>query len=68
MFELEDALYELEEATATLGFLWTAFAEGDSIVDSDELAAVVCMLYKKQRSILEQLKTVLENNLNKAKN
>lgn len=43
--DFENALYELEQTTATLGFVQTAFAEGESLIDNDESAATIYMLY-----------------------
>ena len=37
--DFEDALYELEQTTATLGFIQTAFAEGDSLIEAGESSA-----------------------------
>lgn len=48
--DFENALYELEQTTATLGFVQTAFAEGESLIDNDESAATIYMLYSRQRS------------------
>ena len=42
--DFEDALYELEQTTATLGFIQTAFAEGDSLIDDSESSAAIYML------------------------
>ena len=55
----ENALYELEQTTDTLGFVQTAFAEGESLIDNDESAATIYMLYSRQRSIVNKLKEVL---------
>lgn len=63
--DFEDALYELEQTTATLGFIQTAFAEGDSLIDGDESSAAIYMLYRKQNDILQKFKNVLESNSNK---
>lgn len=41
LVKFDDTLFELEQTTATLGFMQTAFAEGSSIVDNDESAAVI---------------------------
>ena len=57
--DFENALYELEQTTATLGFVQTAFAEGESLIDNDESAAAIYMLYSRQRSIVNKLKEVL---------
>lgn len=57
--DFENALYELEQTTATLGFVQTAFAEGESLIDNDESAANIYMLYSRQRSIVNKLKEVL---------
>ena len=54
--DFENALYELEQTTATLGFVQTAFAEGESLIDNDESAAAIYMLYSRQRSIVNKLK------------
>ena len=48
-----------EQTTATLGFVQTAFAEGESLIDNDESAATIYMLYSRQRSIVNKLKEVL---------
>ncbi len=63
--DFEDALYELEQTTATLGFIQTAFAEGDSHISDDESSLAIYMLYRKQNNILHKFKKVLESNLNK---
>mgnify|MGYP001163068052 FL=1 len=42
----ENALYELEQTTATLGFVQTAFAEGESLIDNDESAATIYVIFK----------------------
>ena len=57
--DFENALYELEQTTATLGFVQTAFAEGESLIDNAESAATIYMLYSRQRSIVNKLKEVL---------
>ena len=57
--DFENALYELEQTTATLGFVQTAFAEGEYLIDNDESAATIYMLYSRQRSIVNKLKEVL---------
>lgn len=57
--DFENALYELEQTTATLGFVQTAFAEGESLIDNEESAAAIYMLYSRQRSIVNKLKEVL---------
>lgn len=57
--DFENALYELEQTTATLGFVQTAFAEGESLIDNDESAATIYMLHSRQRSIVNKLKEVL---------
>lgn len=57
--DFENALYELEQTTATLGFVQIAFAEGESLIDNDESAATIYMLYSRQRSIVNKLKEVL---------
>lgn len=59
--DFEDALYELEQTTATLGFIQTAFAEGDSLIDNSESSAAIYMLYTKQNNIVKRLKEVLIN-------
>ncbi len=59
--DFEDALYELEQTTATLGFIQTAFAEGDSLIDDSESSAAIYMLYTKQNNIVKRLKEVLNN-------
>ena len=57
--DFENALYELEQTTATLGFVQTAFADGEPLIDNDESAATIYMLYSRQRSIVNKLKEVL---------
>lgn len=57
--DFENALYELEQTTATLGFIQTAFAEGDSLIEASESSAAIYMLYSRQRSIVNKLKEVL---------
>lgn len=59
--DFEDALYELEQTTATLGFIQTTFAEGDSLIDDSESSAAIYMLYTKQNNIVKRLKEVLIN-------
>lgn len=59
--DFEDALYELEQTTATLGFIQTAFAEGDSLIGAGESSAAIYMLYTKQNNIVKRLKEVLDN-------
>ena len=59
--DFEDALYELEQTTATLGFIQTAFAESDSLIDDSESSAAIYMLYTKQNNIVKKLKEVLIN-------
>ena len=58
----EDAVYELEQTTALLGFIQTAIEKEDSCVDNDEAAAAIYMLYIQQNNLIKKLKTVLENN------
>lgn len=58
----EDAVYELEQTTAILGFIQTAIEKDDSSVDNDEAAAAIYMLYIQQNNLIKKLKTVLENN------
>mgnify|MGYP000577411629 FL=1 len=59
--DFEDALYELEQTTETIGFIQTAFAEGDSLIDDSESSAAIYMLYTKQNNIVKRLKEVLIN-------
>lgn len=59
--DFEDALYELKQTTATLGFIQAAFAEGDSLIDDSESSAAIYMLYTKQNNIVKRLKEVLIN-------
>ena len=59
--DFEDALYELEQTTATLWFIQTAFAECDSLIDDSESSAAIYMLYTKQNNIVKRLKEVLIN-------
>nr|DAL18518.1 MAG TPA_asm: hypothetical protein [Caudoviricetes sp.] len=59
--DFENALYELEQTTATLGFIQTAFAEGDSLIEASESPAAIYMLYSKQNNIVKRLKEVLNN-------
>lgn len=59
--DFEDALYELEQTTATLGFIQTAFAEGDSLIGAGESSAAIYMLYTKQNNIVKRFKEVLNN-------
>ena len=59
--DFENALYELEQTTATLGFIQTAFAEGHSLIDGDESSAAIHMLYTKQNNIVKRLKDILSN-------
>ena len=59
--DFEKALYELEQTTATLGFIQTAFAEGDSLIEASESPAAIYMLYSKQNNIVKRLKEVLNN-------
>ena len=51
----------MEQTTATLGFIQTAFAEGDSLIDDSESSAAIYMLYTKQNNIVKRLKEVLIN-------
>lgn len=60
-FDFENALYELEQTTATLGFIQTAFAEGGSHIPDDDSAASIYMLWSKQNEIIKRLKEVLRN-------
>lgn len=66
LVEFDDTLFELEQTTATLGFMQTVFAEGSSMVDNDESAAVIYMLYRKQNDILQKLRKILESNTSKS--
>lgn len=59
--DFENALYELEQTTATLGFIQTAFTEGDSLIEASESSAAIYMLYSKQNNIVKRLKEVLNN-------
>lgn len=59
--DFENALYELEQTTATLGFIQTAFAEGGSLIEASESSAAIYMLYSKQNNIVKRLKEVLNN-------
>jgi len=64
--DFENALYELEQTTATLGFVQTAFAEGESLIDNDESAATIYMLYSRQRVQMERYqRTMLKLQLNR---
>lgn len=49
--DFEDALYELEQTTATLGFIQTAFAEGDSLIEAGESSAAIYIyvIYKTEQ-------------------
>lgn len=59
--DFEDALYELEQTTAILGFIQTAYAEGHSLIEAGESSAAIYMLYTKQNNIVKRLKEVLDN-------
>lgn len=54
--KMEDALYELEQTIATLGFVQTAFAEGSSCINMKEASDAIYMLYNKQSEVLMKLK------------
>lgn len=49
--DFENALYELEQTTATLGFVQTAFAEGESLIDNDESAATIYICYIQDKGL-----------------
>lgn len=49
--DFEDALYELEQTTATLGFIQTAFAEVDSLIEAGESSAAIYICYIQNRTI-----------------
>lgn len=54
--EMEEMFYELEQTTATLGFMQTAFAEGGSCINMKEASDALYMLYRKQDDTLKELK------------
>lgn len=57
--ELGDALYELEQTTATLGLVQTAFVEGSDCINTKETADVMYMLYQKQDEAIKRLKEII---------
>lgn len=57
--ELEDAFFELEQTTATLGFIQTAFAEGASCINMKDASSAIFMLYRKQNEVLQKVKETL---------
>lgn len=59
--EMEEMLYELEQTTATLGFVQTAFAEGSSCINMKEASDALYMLYRKQDDTLKELKKAVLN-------
>lgn len=58
--ELEDELFKLEQTTATLGMVQTAFADGESIPDNEETAASLYLLYFVQRGITKKIRELIE--------
>lgn len=59
--ELEEVVHELEQTTAILGFIQTAFAEGDSCINMEEAADAIYMLYNKQSDTIKELRKAVLN-------
>lgn len=56
MLKIEEAFRELEQTTALLGFIQTAFAEGCSCINMEEASNAIFMLYRKQEEALSKIK------------
>lgn len=57
--DIEEAICELEQTTSMLGFMEIAFSYTKDSIDKKEVADVMCMLYKKQRDALEEIKKIV---------
>lgn len=57
--ELENGIYELEQTTAILGLIQTAFAEGGAAVNNGEAAEALMLLYMKQGDAIKNMKQIL---------
>lgn len=60
ILKLKDAIYELEQTTATIGLIQTAFAEGVSRINMKEAGISLMMLYLKQGEVLDSIHDVLK--------
>lgn len=58
--KIDDALNELEQITALLGLVQTAFAEGASVIPEAEASIAIYYLYTKQLKALETLRSAEE--------
>lgn len=58
--KMEDEINKLEQVTATLGFIQTAFAEGSSLINNDDASNSLYMLWMLQRDILEEIRQILD--------
>lgn len=57
--EIEEILFEMEQTTATLGIIQTAFAEGEGSINTKEASNALFLLYTKQNNALEGLRKVI---------
>ncbi len=58
-----DKLYELEGTNALLGFMQTAFAEGDGLINNKEAATALYHIYTTQIKTIEELKQMVEGSV-----
>lgn len=53
LLKISDAVFEIEQTTAALGFIQTAFSESTSSINMEEAANALYLLYLKQQKALE---------------
>lgn len=54
IIKIDDAIYELAQATATLGFIQTAFSERHSCVNMEDASKAMYMLHWKRAEVLKR--------------
>lgn len=59
IIKMEDSIYELDQTTATLGFIQTAFAEGESSINMKEAGDALYLLYLRQGEALKRIHDII---------
>lgn len=57
--ELEGYLGDLEQLTAILGFMETAFADGASVIEEEQASAALHHIYTDQQRIIALMRRVI---------
>lgn len=57
---LDNMLYELQQLTSLVGFMQTAYAEGDSAIDDADTSAALWHIYSRQKELIKQIKALYE--------